>query len=105
MKSQFPLYNSLYKDLPDKDLKIADKKKFISHIKKIDQKGYDLIYTLIKVYYLNNEIDTTIYTIPYGGKFINKDLIFDLNEIPIKLRQLLYKFLNMHIEKMKENKL
>ena len=36
------------------------------------------------------------------GKYINNEMNFDLDEIPGKLQQILYKFLSAHLSKMKE---
>ena len=98
--NQFPLYISLSKNIPKKDLSIAEKKAFIKNIKKIDQNGFELVYTLIRVYYMNNEDDISGFTIPYGGSFVKDELKFDLEIFPKDLKHILNKFLLLHIEKM-----
>ena len=100
--NQFPLYTSLLKDLPTKDLTIIEKKEFVKNIKKLDQDGCDLIYALVRVYYLDKEDNISGFTLPYGGKFVKRDLKFDLELLPKELKQLLNKFIFMHLKKMKE---
>lgn len=100
--NQFPLYTSLFKDIPTIDLKGHEKKEFCKNIKKLDQNGYDLIYALIRIYYLDNEDSILGFTLPYGGKYIKNDLKFDLEVFPSKLKQLLNKFIYVHLKKMED---
>lgn len=97
--NQFPLYTSLSKNLPKKDLTVAEKKAFIKHIKNMDKTACELVYALIRVYYLNNEDYISGFTIPYGGNFIKDELKFDLELLPKKLKQLLNRFVLLHIDK------
>ena len=101
--NQFPLYNNLLTDISSKDLKTIEKRNFIKNIKKLDQNGFELIYVLIRVYYIDKE-DSTSFTIPYGGKFVKEDIKFDLEVLPFTLKQILYKFIFMHIKKMDDDK-
>jgi hypothetical protein len=100
--NQFPLYTSLSIDIQKKDLTIVEKKEFIKNIKKLDQNGHDLIYALIRIFYLDKEDNISGFTLPYGGKFIKNDLRYDLESLPCKLKQLINKFIFMHIKKMSE---
>jgi hypothetical protein len=103
----FPLYDSLTKSIPKKDLSIKQKKDFITDIKIFDQDGIELIYVLTRVYQLqnNNYLDNSNFNLPYGGKFIKDDIQFDLDDFPIPLKRILYKFVSKHKKKMKEEKL
>jgi hypothetical protein len=99
----FPLYTSLISSLPQKDLTIAQKSAFVKKIKTMDHESHELIYALIKSYFMDRD-QGDLLTIPYQGQ-LNKDKIdFDLLTLPIPLRQLLYKFINLHSKKLEEDK-
>jgi hypothetical protein len=100
--SKFPLYDSLSKDLLDKDLTLPQKRVFIKRISKIDSNGHDLVYALIRMYQVENNEENISFTLPYNGTFIDSDINFDLDKFPLNLKQIIYKFLGVHIEKMKE---
>lgn len=87
-------------NLKEKDLTSSQKGSFLKKTSKIDTDGRELMYALIKVYEKENE--QTLSKLPYGGRMENGAITFDLCNIPTKLRQLLYKFLNAHIDKMAE---
>ena len=102
--SKFPLYDSLIKDLPKKDLTTTQKRVFIKRITKIDKNGHDLVYALIRMYQVENNEENTSFTLPYNGTFIDNDINFDLDNLPVDLKQILFKFTGVHIEKMKEER-
>lgn len=103
--SKFPLYDNLSTDIIDKDLTVSQKKSFLTKINKIDNNGHELIYALIRMYQLSKDDNHDI-KIPYDGIIdnTNSDISFELNNFPKKLKQILFKFLKIHIEKMKEEK-
>jgi hypothetical protein len=100
--SKFPLYNSLSKDLQEGDLSDIQKRTFLKRIEKIDKNGYELIYALIRMYQIENKEENINFTLPYGGENIDNNIHFDLENFPIKLKQVLFKFVSIHLEKMKE---
>jgi len=100
--SKFPLYDNLCKGISNTKLNTTQKKSFIKRVEKIDKSGYELVYALIKMYQMENNEGSTSFTLPYNGKYINNEMTFDLDEIPGKLQQILYKFLSAHLSKMKE---
>lgn len=100
--SNFPLYDSLIIDINSDELKIEEKDDFMKKIKTFDKNGYELIYALIRVFQLENNEDKSTFKLPYGGKYVKNDILFDLNELPNKLKQLLYKFVKIHVESMKK---
>lgn len=100
--NKFPLYDSLSKNIPNKDLTASQKRSFVKKIKQIDSNGRELLYVLIKIYEMNCEENQNL-NLPYNGIYSGKDIIFDINNLPKKLRHILYKFLGMHLEKMKED--
>lgn len=100
----FPLYDTLICDLPSKDLTLKQKKDFLTKIETIDLQGAELVYTLIRAYQIYDLNDNPTVSLPFEGKMLNEnsDLEFNISKFPIKLRQLLYKFLHVHFKAMKE---
>ncbi len=94
----FPLYDNLYKELKDdlKPLNKSDKDKLISNIKQLDDNGHELIYTLIRVHYLNNEQDN--YKLPYGMKSLKLGLRTDINQLPVPLQYIIKNFVELHLK-------
>jgi hypothetical protein len=100
--SNLPLYEILFKETTNEDLTTKEKDEFMKIIKNIDQKGFEIAYALIRIFQLENNEDKSTFKIPYGGKFVKDDLNFNLNDLPLQLKQILYKFLVLHIKTMKE---
>jgi hypothetical protein len=100
--SNLPLYEILFKETKNEDLTTKEKDEFMKIIKNIDQKGFEISYALIRIFQLENSEDKSTFKIPYGGKFVKDDLNFNLNDLPLQLKQILYKFLVLHIKTMKE---
>jgi hypothetical protein len=106
--SNFPLYDSLNKDFPKKDLTVKEKEEFLNKIENIDDTGRDLVYTLIQVYRSQNEKDISLDILPYKGirEEISKgkeNVTWNFTDFPIKLRHILYKFIQMHTQSMEED--
>ena len=99
--SNFPLYNRLKNESPTKDLTGAQKADFIKKINSMNKDGHELIYALIKAYYIDCESNSP-FILPYGGKYLKNNMIYDMDNIPHALRQILYKFAKMHTKRMKE---
>jgi len=104
--SNFPLYDNLLLDICSRDLNTKEKNDFMLKIKSIDENGSELVYALIRVFQMENSYDTSTFKLPYDGKYSKNDMKFDLNQLPNELKQILYKFVQLHTESMKEeNKL
>lgn len=101
--SNFPLYDSLSKDILNKDLSIKQKNDFINNVKNIDNTGSELIYALIKVYHIQNIDEKNTIILPFEGEYLNNEIKFDLDKLPNKLKQILFKFLQIHTKTMKED--
>lgn len=102
--SKFPLYDSLTKDIPTNDLTLANKRLFLKRIEKIDQQAHELVYALIRTYQIDKNDDKNInFTLPYEGSYVESDIHFDLDKLPIHLKNILFKFLSVHVDKMKED--
>jgi hypothetical protein len=101
--NKFPLYTNISKEIKSKrDLTIKQKDEFINKINQIDDEGTELLYTLIRFYYIEETNDQSC-DIPYKGILNKKNIKFDLENFPFKLKHILFKFLNMHLNKMSEN--
>ena len=104
--SDFPLYESLKKGLPKKDLTVKQKEDFIQKVQRIDISGKELVYVLICSHFEHTCGDNENMEIfPYGGISSEKNVNFDFSKFPIDLRQMLYKFILMHIKNMDEENL
>jgi hypothetical protein len=100
--SNFPLYDSLMKGISVKCVPVRNKDDFITKVNKIDVDGHELVYALVRVYQLQH--DTPAESLPYGGKYKGcGDMEFDFNMFPDELKQLLYKFVKIHANKMAED--
>lgn len=104
--SEFPLYDTLYKNCKDKDLTKEEKTELLEKIGQLDPKGYELLFVLIKIYSNNNRKKAENFSlIPYSGVRVNSnDYTFEFAKIPFKLRQMLYIFVGRHIETMNETR-
>jgi len=100
----FPLYETLKADLPKKDLTLKERKKFLENILEADQEAHELLFVLIKCFYLENEKFKT-YEIPYEAEVLKDKINFDLASFPPSLKQLLYKFLCLHMKRKEEEKM
>jgi hypothetical protein len=100
--SKFPLFDNLSKNIPNRDLLLAEKRLFMKNIEEADKNGHELIYALIRVYQIENKEDNTSFTLPYNGSYVDKNITFDLDKFPIKLKHILFKFLKVHLDKQKE---
>ena len=97
--SNFPLYNNLLSEIKTKrDLTPKQKDDFLKKIQELDDIGMENIYVLIRLYYIEESGGDATCDLPYSGTCVRKNIKFDLELLPIKLRQILYKFVNMHID-------
>jgi hypothetical protein len=104
----FPLYDTLIKDINfKKDLSIEQKEEFIEKVEHIDDKGRDLIYALIQFHNIINKDESITSGVPYSGNIENvgknsENISWVFTDLPIKLRHILYKFITIHMETLKE---
>ena len=103
----FPLYDNLSRNIPKKDLTVAQKEDFVKKVETINQAGQDLIYALVEYYRMEEDKDTDIKTVAYNGtkedvSKNNVSLTWSFIDFPLKLRHILYKFMILHTTSMKE---
>lgn len=92
--SNFPLYDNIINEIKtEEDLTTKQKDEFIKLVENVDEHASELIYALIRVYQLENSENKNTFTLPFNGTFVNDTIKFDLNELPNKLKQVLYKFI------------
>lgn len=94
----FPLYSDLNVDLVDKDLTVAQKNNFIKKIQIIDTDGMERLYTLIRFFHQENN-ENFLSSNFYNCSICDNKITFDLEVFPFKLKQLLYKFILLHLKK------
>ena len=104
--NSFPLYNQIVNNVPTTDLTPAEREFFSENIKNMDELGRELLFVLIYQFYSENKKKGKN-TIPYKGKkeSVNDELTnftWCLQDLPITLRQMLLKFMKMHIITMEE---
>ena len=98
------LYNSLKKDIDNQPLSLSQRDDFFKNINLLDDKGYEIVYVIIKMFEIENNPKTSRDILPYESKIFSKEVKFDLDKIPDKLKHILIKFLNIHIKNMNEEK-
>ena len=89
-------------NLPQKDLTILQKNDLIKKINIMDTYTHELVYVLVKSYFIENNGGDAL-SIPYNAQLSKDKIEFDLLELPIPLRQLLYKFVIVHKKKLIED--
>ena len=98
--SKFPLFENLKND---KQSYKIDKTDFIEKFKQIDNKSHSLIYALIKSYQIDKKINIFSSSLPFNGIQMKTkgNVKFSLNNLPLDLQQILYKFILLDIKKAK----
>jgi hypothetical protein len=111
MSSGFPLYDNLISQISKKDLTVKQKEEFIKNVKIIDINGKELIYSLIYIFFSQNvDVNVDNKIIPYNGtneqtndKKSLSNITWNFMDFPVKLRQLLYNFMNLHNKTIQED--
>lgn len=95
------LYKSLILNISKKDLTAVQKKELIDKISICDKEGHNLIYSLIKTHFNQNNLNPeNNLVIPYDGNKKNDGFEFNLLNLPNELRQILLKFVILHTRKI-----
>lgn len=89
-----PLYDTFYSQTENIPLSSDEKKDFMQKIQKV--KEYDLFYLLIRSHTRKEGVDERY---PYKLRQLKKGIKVNLEELPPRLQQILYKFLNVYLEK------
>ncbi len=104
-----PLYETMRKHLPDEDLTDEQKRDCIQMIGKLDSEGTSMVFLLIRVHSVKEKGDEKLFEAPYNGEEMKRtneisDFKFSLEEMPVVLRQMIYKFCKVHMKTMSEEK-
>ena len=96
------LYQSIYENTKHMTQPLDDQQQLnvIQLIPKLDQKGHDLLFFLIRMYHNQQSQDIT-FQLPYQSSIsdvVSKDVEFDLIHFPIQLQHMVYLFTRMHYE-------
>jgi hypothetical protein len=83
----FPLYESLKND-EFKELTDDEKDALINKIKVMNDDKQEIVYALMKAYYIEEQ-ETLSNELPYNGKELKNRIKFDLDQIPSKLQYIL----------------
>ena len=88
----FPLYETLKTD-DFKELTDEEKDTLFEKIKIMTDDKQEILYALIKAYYMEEQQQfITTNELPYGGKVLKNRLKFDLDQIQSKLQYILNSF-------------
>jgi hypothetical protein len=101
--TKFTLYDTLNTEILKKDLTSIQKTKLIEIISKLDLHGNELIYALIKQHSMNDKTCEDLYKHSRKNtRNANCDMSWNLTDLPIHLRQILYKFACLEEERITE---
>ena len=94
------IFNSLYDNTKNIQTVLDDNQKntVIELIPKLDQKGHDLLFFLIRMYH-NQQSKEVTFTLPYQpNEEKSNNIEFDLNNFPNHLQHIIHMFVRMHYE-------
>ena len=97
----FPLYDSIVgmidPKIIKKDLTKKQKEYFVSNVVKLTPEAKELTYTLIIYFSRDKQATSDNVSLPYSGQFVDNGVVeYNFNIFPSTLKQILYKFMNLH---------
>ena len=96
--NNYGLYQTLNQNIPKKDLKAAQKTYILEKIISLSQTETEAIVMLVCEHARIQEdfvYDSEDVTLPYDGSFDKKTVTFDLKNMPISLRWIILRFLEI----------
>lgn len=103
MTSVFPLYDSIYQEVTNENEMLQEKKmNLCNEIKELDKEGHELVYAIIRNYFLLHE-KVVSDELPYSPKVIKHGLKFDTSIMPNRLLHMLDHFVKLHRMKIQED--
>lgn len=105
MHSVFPLFDTIYQETEhiENALNHEEKIKLCDNIKELDEEGHDLVYAIIRTFYLvkeNGQFDF----IPYSPKIKKSNYKFDATYFPARLLLMIRHFVDLHLHKLREER-
>jgi hypothetical protein len=102
---QFPLFchlkNEMNMDEEMEPLRLEQKVEMIEKIKELDEQGCSLIYALIRYYQIYEDKESAV-DVPFHMKKVKTGYRFCIEELPILLQHLLFRFVDIHLKSQKE---
>lgn len=101
----FPLFDTLYQGTSNikTPLTYEEKMTLCNDIKELDQEGFDLLYAIIRHFFLAKE-NGRFDLIPYSPKVHKSGYKFDTTFLPPRLLIMIRHFVAMHLKKLGEDK-
>lgn len=97
----FPLYETLNRDLPQKNISEIQEKNMIKYINSLPEEDQEIVFALIKTHEEKNE--STSEEMPFNGEHTKDGVHFLVENFPQDLKKILYKFIRMHSAKSRED--
>lgn len=97
-KGNYGLYQTLNKNLPKQDLKAAQKSHIIERISNLTERESEAVVMLVCEHvriHENFSYDPENIILPYESSFDKNTVTFDLKKMPIPLRWIIFKFLEI----------
>lgn len=108
MNTTFPLYNTLKQKCENLEAKIYTYEEQIELCnlinKNLDHQGYELLYIIIKYFSIYEDKLGSDMIPPYKPKLNKSGIKYDMSCIPNKLIQIIDQFIQLHLEKINEEK-
>lgn len=102
--TEFALYNTLCQNIPGKDLTVSQKTKLIESINKLDDNATELVYALIRYHGMSDAKCSDIYNHSKTNvRTAKADISWNLSDLPIKLRNILFKFVMLEERRIEES--
>lgn len=99
MERNYPLYHTLTKVIPSTTMKKTQLSQLKTKLEELDDYSCKAVLMLIAEHSRvedGQSFDTANITIPYKGNQVGKDVKFDLEYFPNKLKWVLWKFVNLN---------
>lgn len=99
----YPLYHTLNKKLKKSDLTAEQKKTLLKKLTDVEKEDTMVAIVMLIMEHSKEaddmQIDPEKFVLPYGVKQAGKDINIDLENLPIPLRWILWKFMNIKMPK------
>lgn len=98
---EMELFNSLYENTKNVTSPLDDSKKnyIIQTVPKLDTKGHEIIFFLIRMFNIQQTRDVT-FVHPYDSKLLSdtdSQIEFNLERLPNHLQHMIFMFVGMHL--------
>jgi hypothetical protein len=101
---QFPLFCHLKNEVnvgEIEPLTLTQMLELTERIKELDEQGCSLVYALIRYYQIYEDKCNAI-DVPFHMKKIKNGYRFCIEDLPILLQHLIYRFVNLHLKSQNE---